>query len=422
MADDRGDAIPVRRSAVTVLTGPIGLAVAFAVVHGVLSFINLYDVVHFPFGDVTQVYRFWMDYAAQNGVLVGIDTVWVYPIGALLPMGFAYLLGPDSYGELWLVLVIALDALATVVLARRRIAAAWWWLAFLAALGPVALARVDAVTAPIAILAVVWLIDRPIVAGALLALATWIKVWPVALIGAAVLALRSRRKIVAAGLGVTVLIVAAALALGGRGGILSFITEQTGRGLQVEAPVSAWWLWSAVLGLPDGRVYYDTDILTYQVAGPGASTVAALMTPVLVLVVAAVGLLGALALRRGADRTDLVIELSLALVLTLIVVNKVGSPQFIGWLAAPMILALLHGRSAVGLRGVALVAIAAATQFVYPWSYSGITAPEWIPVLVLTARNVALIALLAASVVSLWRLARRSGGRIGNSSSTSELA
>lgn len=386
------------------------LAVAFAVVHTVLALINVYDTQHLPFGDVIHVYRFWMQYAQDNGVLVGIDTSWVYPVGALLPMGFAYLLGPDHYGVLWLVLVTALDAAAIVVLARRRRAAAWWWLAFLAALGPVALARIDAVTAPLAILAAVWLIERPAVAGALLTLAAWIKVWPAAMVGAALIALRSWLQVAIGALLVTAGVLLAALALGGGAGVFGFVFEQTGRGLQVEAPVSAWWLWAAMLGL-DGSVYYDTDILTYQIAGPGAEAVAAIMTPVLAVVVGVIVALGLLARRRDADSVQLVGELSLALVLALIVVNKVGSPQFQGWLAAPVILLMLHtGMRAVSARALAVLVVAAATQYVYPWMYSGVIAAQPLEVVVLTARNIALIALLAVSVVRLWALAWNAEG------------
>src|SRR5690606_17366190 len=156
------------------------------------------------------------------GVLVGIDTAWVYPIGALLPMGFAYLLGSEFYGPLWLVLVTALDAVALAVLARRSRTAAWWWILFLAGLGPVAVARIDAVTAPLAILALLWLQRRPAVAGALLALATWIKVWPAALIGAAVVALRTRIAVLIGAAACTAVILIGALLLGGGPGLLSF--------------------------------------------------------------------------------------------------------------------------------------------------------------------------------------------------------
>ncbi|MFD1714098.1 glycosyltransferase 87 family protein [Amnibacterium flavum] len=394
-----------QRSLRSTAAGPIGLWATFLVVHGVLAYINLNDTVHLPFGDVVNVYRFWMDYAVDNGVLVGIDTSWVYPIGALLPMGAAMLFGSAHYGETWLVLVTILDAIAVAVLLSRSRAAAWWWIVFLAALGPVAVARIDGVTAPIALVAVVWLLDRPVVAGVLLGLATWIKIWPAALIGAAILAVRQRARILIGSLAATAVILAAAIAIGGSRGLFSFILEQTGRGLQVEAPISSWWLWGAALHLDGYAVYYDTDILTYQVAGPGTQSLAAVMTPVLVLVVAAIAALVLIALRRGADPVELLIEASFALVLALIVVNKVGSPQFVGWLAAPVVLGILHGRAVSGRRAVAVLVVAVLTQIVYPWAYNGIVLAEPAAVLVLGARNLLFLVLLAQAVGALVRLA-----------------
>ncbi len=59
-----------------------------------------------------------MDYAAQHGVIVGIDTAWVYPIAALLPMVVSAAFGSALYGFTWLVIVSVLDAVALFVLAR----------------------------------------------------------------------------------------------------------------------------------------------------------------------------------------------------------------------------------------------------------------------------------------------------------------
>ena len=46
------------------------------------------------------------------------------------------------------------------------------------------------------------------------------------------------------------------------------MTDQTDRGLQLEAPVSAFYLWRAVARIPGSFIYYDRDLLTFQVAGP----------------------------------------------------------------------------------------------------------------------------------------------------------
>jgi hypothetical protein len=398
------EAAPRRRWLTRNATGPVGAWAAFAVVHLTLALINLLDDVHVPFGDVVYVYRFWMDYAAEHGVLVGIDTTWVYPVGALLPMGFAYLFGPGPYGEMWLLLVTALDAVAFAVLLRRSPAAAWWWVAFLAALGPVAVGRIDAITAPLAMLGLLWLATRPLIAGALLALATWIKVWPAALLAAAVIALRRRAAVVSGAALLTAVVLAVALLLGTGANVLGFITEQGERGLQVEAPVSAFWLWQAALGVPGTRVYYDQQMLTYQVLGTGTRAVAAVMTPLLVVAVAAILLLGVRAVRRGVEATALLAPLSLALVLVLIVVNKVGSPQYIVWLAPPVLLGIVTSRPAVRAGGGLVLGIAAGTQIVYPWAYSWLIVADPVVAALLTARNLALIVLLVLTLRGLWSL------------------
>ena len=65
--------------------------------------------------------------------------------------------GPEWYAETWLGIVVLLNAAAFAVLlgdrrlARTRRIAAWWWLGFLALLGPIALGRIDAVTVPLAL-------------------------------------------------------------------------------------------------------------------------------------------------------------------------------------------------------------------------------------------------------------------------------
>ena len=53
--------------------------------------------------------------------------------------------------------------------------------------------RIDAVTVPLAVAGCLWLVGRPLVASVLLAVATWIKVWPAALLAAAFIAVRRRR-------------------------------------------------------------------------------------------------------------------------------------------------------------------------------------------------------------------------------------
>lgn len=371
---------------------------AFLLVHAVLAFINLNDNVRFPFGDVVQVYRFWMEHAARTGVLVGVDTSWVYPIAALLPMLGAAAFGFDLYGYTWLAIVFALNLGAFVLLIRRSMAAAWWWVAFLAVLGPVALARIDTVTVPFAIVGLLLLASRPTAAAALLAFAAWMKVWPAAVLLAALLTLRERVRVIVGAAAATAAVIAGALLVGSGANVFSFVSEQTGRGLQVEAPISGIWLWEAVFGVPGARVYYDRTILTYQVNGYGVALAASVMTLLLGLAVLAVAACVLSAVRRGVEPSVLLPVASLAVVVCLIAFNKVGSPQFIGWLAAPVVLGLVTGGRSFRVPALLVLAVAATTQLVYPWFYNSVLGLDPLMVSVLTLRNVLLFVVLGWSV------------------------
>ncbi len=107
---------------------------------------------------------------------------------------------------------------------------------------------------------------------------------------------------------------------------------------------------------------------------------------------------------------DLLPPLALGLVLALIVTNKVGSPQFVGWLAAPFVLWMLRGASPMRGPGVPLLAIAVLTQAVYPWLYMRLVAADPIVAALLTARNAAYIALLVWTIRAIWRLGTADSG------------
>lgn len=398
----------------------IGVWGAFVLVHAVLGWICLgmpgtgvgAYAIGLPLGDVTFVYRGWVEQALAGAGIPGLTEPWVYPAAALLPMFAALAAGPESYGLTWLVLVTLLNAVALAVLlgrhtSQRRVVAGWWWIAFTAALGPIALARVDAITVPLAIVAVLIVGRHPFVAGTLLAVATWIKVWPAAIIAALVIASMSRWKIVSAGLMTSAMIAAIVVGAGGGAYLFSFVTEQTGRGLQIESPAAVAYLWAAAAGSEASAIVYSTEILTFQVTGPGVDTVVAVLTPLLGVAVAVTGLLGVRAVRRGAPIAVILPPLILALVLTLLLVNKVGSPQFVTWLVAPVILGIVwRGRRFVVPAAIALV-IAVLTQLVYPYFYGRLLQADPLLVAILTVRNLGYVVLLGWALSAVVSAARR---------------
>lgn len=385
------------------------LWVGFVAVHlavGVLGFVE----PNMPMGDVYLVYEPWVRGALEDGAIPGIAYEWIYPQLAILPMVFALgLAWIGGYTIGWAILVTALNAVAFALLVGRgksagRATAAAFWLAFVLLLGPVGLYRLDGATVPLAIAGSLWLVGRPLLGSILLAVGTWMKVWPAALLAAAVIALRTRLTVIGGALIVTALTLGVVFAAGGAAHVFGFFSGQTGRGLQLEAPVTGWYLWQAVAGVEGAFVYYDSEILTFQVTGPNVDAVIAAMTPALAVAVLAVAALGAFRAWRGATYAALFPALALALVLAFIVFNKVGSPQFLTWLIAPVVVGLVIDRRR--WRGPAIVALACAllTQGVYPLLYDRLMVADPLAAAILSVRNVLLLILFAWAVARVARV------------------
>ena len=397
-----------------VLSSPLLLWAAFILAHFWLGALNLYGPGQ-PFADVTIVYRFWTDQALVSNYWVGIDGSWVYPIVALVPMLLARLFGPELFPGTWLSLVLVLDIVAFGVLTgwgrtRRNIGVGWWWVAFLLLLGPIALGRIDSITVPLAIVGALLVATRPCAAAVILTVATWIKVWPAALLAALLISVRARKQIAVGAVVTSVAIIAVALSFGAGANVFSFVTQQSVRGLQVEAPISTIWLWQGYAGVANTFVYYDRGLLTWQVRGPGVEAASVLMNPLMILVVVAITLLALLAVRNRAPVQDLLPSLSLAYVVAVIAFNKVGSPQYVAWLAVPVILGL--ATNAVG-RGrpfrtpaIIVLVVASLTQLIYPSLYGYVLGLNPAMLLVLSMRNLLYFVLLGWAIETLWRASR----------------
>ena len=397
-----------------VLSSRFTLWIAFVLVHLVLGLINLYGP-GLPLGDVTIMYKFWSDQVLSAHYWVGVDGPFVYPVLAIFPMLAASSLGPAVYASTWLSLVMILNCVAFAWLTGwgrtgRNIAAGWWWVAFLLLLGPIALGRIDSITVPLAIVGMLLVVSRPVAGAFILTIATWIKVWPAALLAAIVIAHRQRATVVTWAVIASAGIVAISLTYGSGSNILSFVTQQAGRGLQVEAPISTPWLWAAAAGVPGAFVYYNQDILTYQVTGPAADVVSLVMTPLLAIAALATSALGILAARRKPPVTELLPVLALALVSCLIAFNKVGSPQFMSWLAVPVLFGLVvaasgHGRS-FRTPAVLTLVIGGLTHVLYPYLYASFLGLNAIMLIIDTARNVLIFVLFGWAIAALWDLWR----------------
>ncbi|KQO10111.1 hypothetical protein ASF06_07835 [Agreia sp. Leaf244] len=365
-------------------------------------------------GDL-PLYRRWAIAAESFGQWPGIHFEWVYPIGAILPIAISNIAGPQLYQLLWFVLIASLNAASIVVLSnrgrsRRGVLASWWWLGILTLLSPVALLRLEGITAPLVIIALVLIARRPIVASVLLALATWIKVWPAAIFLAIIGAFPRRRIAVATGAVFSVGVAAIVWAFGGLHYLLGFAQMQTARGLQLEAPVTTPWLWLAILNRPGSHIINNTEIATREVVGPYDHIAISLMTPAMALAVVGVLALVVWAKHRGAQTQRLLLVASLALATTVVVFNKVGSPQYMLWLAPIIAVGITHGWRAWRTPALLMVAISVLTTFVFPILYMPLIAGDPGVALLLTARNVLLVVLLGWAVRELVSLGARAAG------------
>ena len=369
-----------------------------------------------PYGDVSFVYEFWAGQAAGGAGIVGIDSQWVYPVVALVPILLPLVAGPGLYPFGWIVLVSLLNSGAFAYLLysaqgtqRNTLqrTAAWWWLVFMLLLGPIAVARLDSIVTPLAIVGLLMAVQRPAIAGALLAIATWIKVWPAALIAAVLVAVHKRKTVLISILVTSVVVIAIAVILGGAANIFSFLGQQTTRGLQIEAPLATPFLWLAAFHEQGYAVYYDTVILTFQVMGEGTGIAADLSSILLGIGFVGTLLWGLWLHRRGSSPNHVLPAVALTLTVVFIVFNKVGSPQYIGWLAAPIIAGLvLEQRRFVSPAVIALL-LGVLTQAFYPYLYNGLLNVQPLELSILTLRNIGELVLLAVSATVLYEAKRR---------------
>lgn len=400
-----------------------GLLWGFAAVH-IAYLVGLLHVILFggTQGDL-PLYRLWA-MQALHGQWPVIDDPWVYPAGALVPIVAPIVAGAYNYQLVWLVMVAGANFLAILALTGglRRVAAypaAWYWLLIQILLAPVSMLRLEAFSAPLAIAALVYVARRPVIAGALIAAGAWIKVWPVALAAAAVTVSSRRRGIIMGGVGVSAVVAAIVVAFGGASNLVSFITIQGDRSVQLEAPVATPWVWATVLGLPGSQIRNNIELATREVTGPGEQLAGQLVGIAMPIAFALIVLLLWRARRTAAAggrltpgfEQRLIVRGSFALAGALIVFNKVGSPQYMLWLAPIVAVGLAVEPDA--WRSIAwwMAGISVATTIVFPILYMPLVDADPVAASVLLLRNVMLVGVFAVSVVGLWRMGAPSPAR-----------
>lgn len=308
-------------------------------------------------------YETWSHVLSAEHVFPGGDA-WQYPPGAGLLMLLPRLF-PVDYGEAFVGLMLLVDLAGLVLLARlaRRGGndiGVWVWLLGMPLLGAFAVLRFDLVPTVLAIAGLLVIHRRPGWFGALAGLGAAIKVWPVLLLFGE----WDRRRLLRAGLAaaaaIALVFVASAI---GFGSPLGFLSHGGDRGLQEEAVATIpWQIEQIVSGEPYSR---EIRFGAWEVAAPGADTVAALLRWLsLAALAAAAAWWGyrARAIRAGcAHLAEAAVsrDFVFTVVLLVVVTSPVLSPQYMVWLLGLAAVVLSAGSARLRRPAWIVVGVAA---------------------------------------------------------------
>lgn len=365
-----------------------------------------------PFGDVRYTYSAWVSAMIDHGYILGVNEPWVYPFVAEAPLWVAHWLSFGDYMTGWFILTVNLNMLTIAYLLGwgkklERSKVAWFLIACIFLCGPVALGRLEVFSLILTILGAIALWDkRESSSVQLFNLATWIKVAPVAAVFSGFITSANRRKFLLSFLLGTLALILIGLLLGGDSSMFSFVGMQSGRGIQVESTVGIFWLIQILVGIPGSKIYYDNEILTFQVSGFGVTQVASLMTLVQFSALALTMWLGFRARRAGADSNTLFAWVFLTATLDLLVFNKVGSPQYELWVVGAAVVGLLFNTER--WRPVIWLTLLSSgiSWLIFPLCYGSLLDGQTLGVGLLIARNLTVVAILVWSNRQLLRLGK----------------
>jgi hypothetical protein len=346
-----------------------------------------------------------------------------YPLPGLALVGLPWLLAqwighPDVYSELVLGLALVTDAAFTVLLhrsasARMRAGAVGVWLLAVPLLGATTYARFDLVPGVLAGVALLLMVVHARAAAVAAVLATGLKLWPALLLPALVARASGRRAVLATVAVVGAGLVAGSLFLAGWARLVSPLTWQADRGLQIEAVAATPAMVAWGFGPGAFTVFYS-EFNAYEVSGPSVHWLLTLTGVLPVVVAGGLLTLWVRAWRGAASSTpDAVAWSCLAAVSAFMVTSKVLSPQYLLWLLPLAAAALAVSRTDRGQRqlrrwAVVLLVATSLTQLVFPVYYGHLTQHDpssYRVVLLLAVRNAVLVWLtIWASHEAWWHL------------------
>lgn len=372
-----------------------------------------------PHSWVTGDVAYFEDSLAQVSQRGLAETLVEYPLAGVGLVAFPWLVAqwsghPELYTEVVLSLTLAADAAFTVLLyvfgRSGRSAALSVWLLGVPLLGATTFARFDLVPGGLAGVAVMLLCTHPRVAAGAGAVAAGLKLWPALLLPAMAARTEVRRPVLAVVASAGALFVVGSVVLTGWGRLISPLTWQADRGLQIESVLATPAMVGWALG-PGGFAVAYSDFNAYEVTGPGVRQLLDATSLLAALMVVGLAVMWVRAWRLGSLLgPDAVVWLCLTAVSAFMVSGKVLSPQYLLWLlpvAAAGLAVVETRRGLQRLRRWALLMLlaSATTHLVFPVFYGELTSHTEHSlgvVLLLVVRNMLLAWLLVSAAGEAW--------------------
>jgi len=352
-------------------------------------------------GDV-GIYRQWYSCCLSHGAFPTADQMWQYPPGTALVLWLPGHL-PGGYVSAFVLLAIGCDLAITFMLRARcrragSAAGAWYWVCGVPLIGTVAVTRFDVLPVALSV-AAVCLVGQGGVRGLLIGAGAAIKIWPVTMLAGTPPG-QWRREIVAAAavFGTVCALFATAT--------VSFLAHQAARGLEIESvaatPAMIWRhaTWA-------GKVEFKYGSMQLSGAYAAVAEDAARLSIVLV-VIAVIGWRLLVASGRAAWRPEFATDAPLAATLLFLVVSPVLSAQYLLWVVGLAAACLATGRTTQRPVAIAVLAVAALTQGVFPIWWPGVVSGSGPVTAVLVTRNVLLTATAVIACARILRAPRSS--------------
>lgn len=342
-----------------------------------------------------RLYSTWTILLADRQFPVG-DAYWQYPPGAGVLFALSRFAGPDPvFGFVVLAFLADLALLLLLINAgrgqagERRFSGAWAWVIGGLAVGPVLVARFDIFPTVFAVAAVLFA-TKPVRSGVMAAIGALLKVWPILM-----LAVVSRRQLPKAALAAlsTGLVGVLAINAWASGGI-SFLGEQSERGLQIESVGALPYMIAGALGFEQNVVLrYGA----YEFVMSGVGLIGLTITVIGLLLFATIAVL------RLTGRLEQVPpgDIALALILIAVATSRVFSPQYDIWIVGLGAACIADPRTRLRRVVIALIVMSAVTSIIFPWAYGSLMETTHYAVALQVIRIVLLVACTVIAVKSV---------------------